>query len=95
MYTRLRYTPYVLLLLLLLTACQDDSWPDMTQTGNSQDETGLQDGILHTGRGYETYTLPTEFTQEWNGCHIKTDRGFIFLSDSIIEAGRQQSSSVC
>ena len=94
MYTRLRYTPYVLLLLLLLTACQDDSWPDMTQTGNSQDETGLQDGILHTGRGYETYTLPTEFTQEWNGCHIKTDRGFIFLSDSIIEAGRQLTIEV-
>lgn len=94
MYTRLRYTPYVLLLLLLLTACQDDSWQDMTQTGNSQDETGLQDGILHTGRGYETYTLPTEFTQEWNGCHIKTDRGFIFLSDSTIKAGRQLTIEV-
>lgn len=94
MYTRLRYTPYVLLLLLLLTACQDDSWQDMTQTGNSQDETGLQDGFLHTGRGYETYTLPTEFTQEWNGCHIKTDRGFIFLSDSTIKAGRQLTIEV-
>lgn len=96
MYTQLRHTPSLLLLLLMLlpAACQDDSWQDMTQAGNSQDENGLQDGILHTGRGYETYILPTEFTQEWNGCHIKTDRGFIFLSDSTIEAGRQLTIEV-
>lgn len=96
MYTRLRHTPYLLLLLFLLlpAACQDDSWQDMTQTGNGQDENGLQDGILHTGRGYETYILPTEFIQEWNGCHIKTDRGFIFLSDSTIKAGRQLTIEV-
>lgn len=95
MYTRLRYTPYALLLLLsLLTACQDDSWQDMTQTGNSQDETGLQDGILQVGRGYETYTLPQQFSEEWNGCHIKADRGFIFLSDSVVQAGRQLTVEV-
>ncbi len=95
MYTRLRYTPYALLLLLsLLTACQDDSWQDMTQTGNSQDETGLQDGILQVGRGYETYTLPQQFSEEWNGCHIKADRGFIFLSDSVVQASRQLTVEV-
>lgn len=96
MYTQLRHTPYLFLLLFLLMtgACQDDNWLDMSQTGNGQNETGLQDGILHTGRGYETYTLPTEFAQEWNGCHIKTDRGFIFLSDSTIEAGRQLTIEV-
>lgn len=95
MYTQLRHTPYALLLLLsLLTACQDDSWQDMTQTGNSQDETGLQDGILQVGRGYETYTLPQQFSEEWNGCHIKADRGFIFLSDSVVQAGRQLTVEV-
>lgn len=94
MHTYLRYIQYPLLLLLLMTACQDDSWQDMTQADNGQDETGLQDGILYTGRGYETYTLPTEFNQEWNGCHVKTDRGFIFLSDSTIKDGRQLTIEV-
>ena len=95
MYTQPHNTGRLLLLLLLLiTACREDNWQEIAQNGNNQNETDVQDGILRTGRGYETYTLPQQFSEEWNGCHIKTDRGFIFLSDSIIEAGRQLTIEV-
>ena len=84
----LRFTLYFIF-LVLHTSCRDADWQDITQAGIGQEESGQEVGVLYIGRGYEACILPTGFMQEWNGYHIKADRGFIFPSDSVIDVGRQ------
>ena len=73
-----------ILILAVLTACQDESF----QVPMEENEVHIAtENEILLKRGYSDYTLTAERLAGLEGCRIRTKEGFVFLSDSIVRSG--------
>ena len=73
-----------ILILAVLTACQDESF----QVPMEENEVHIAtENEILLKRGYSDYTLTAERLAGLEGCRIRAKEGFVFLSDSIVRSG--------
>lgn len=74
-----------ILILAVLTACQDESF----QVPMEENEVHIAtENEIILKRGYSDYTLTAERLAGLEGCRIRAQEGFVFLSDSIVRSGK-------
>lgn len=74
-----------ILILAVLTACQDESF----QVPMEENEVHIAtENEILLKRGYSDYTLTAERLAGLEGCRIRAQEGFVFLSDSIVRSGK-------
>ncbi|RGU28672.1 MAC/perforin domain-containing protein [Bacteroides cellulosilyticus] len=73
-----------ILILAVLTACQDENF----QVPMEENEVHIAtENEILLKRGYSDYTLTAERLAGLEGCRIRAQEGFVFLSDSIVRSG--------
>ncbi len=74
-----------ILILAVLTACQDENF----QVPMEENEVHIAtENEILLKRGYSDYTLTAERLAGLEGCRIRAQEGFVFLSDSIVRSGK-------
>ena len=74
-----------ILILAVLTACQDENF----QVPMEENEVHIAtENEILLKRGYSDYTLTAERLAGLEGCRIRAQKGFVFLSDSIVRSGK-------
>ena len=74
-----------ILILAVLTACQDETF----QVPMEENEVHIAtENEILLKRGYSDYTLTAERLAGLEGCRIRAQEGFVFLSDSIVRSGK-------
>ena len=74
-----------ILILDVLTACQDENF----QVPMEENEVHIAtENEILLKRGYSDYTLTAERLAGLEGCRIRAQEGFVFLSDSIVRSGK-------
>ena len=74
-----------ILILAVLIACQDESF----QVPMEENEVHIAtENEILLKRGYSDYTLTAERLAGLEGCRIRAQEGFVFLSDSIVRSGK-------
>ena len=74
-----------ILILAVLTACQDENF----QVPMEENEVHIAtESEILLKRGYSDYTLTAERLAGLEGCRIRAQEGFVFLSDSIVRSGK-------
>ena len=74
-----------ILILSVLPACQDENF----QVPMEENEVHIAtENEILLKRGYSDYTLTAERLAGLEGCRIRAQEGFVFLSDSIVRSGK-------
>ena len=74
-----------ILILAVLPACQDENF----QVPMEENEVHIAtENEILLKRGYSDYTLTAERLAGLEGCRIRAQEGFVFLSDSIVRSGK-------